>query len=696
MVWSGEGVGVVAPGIVMRRQGEVVVAAGLAVVLVLLAAGLGVVYGWSGSLPVVPAFRPEADQLCVETVCFTVAGLIVATRSAGRMVGWILLFRGGCVLVALGLLASMARQAVTGPVSTVEFVVAALSIGGTNWTNMVLPLWLPDGRLPGRRSRRYVRGVVGTWAVLDAMLIISAYPDLYGVKNPLYGSIFGGLTPKFARWCTALMPFVVCGFVLVAVAVVAGKWRATSALQRRQIVVLAPIYLVWESQCVLWAVGGFDGWPRTALAYTLAVLWPATLAFVITRDQLWHLDLAARRGVVAAALLVALGGGYLAIVLTVTWRLPPVAFSVVAVLAVSAGWGLPALARRLSFVVDRIFYGYRAKPYVVIRSLGLRLRDRTAETDIPTVVCHTVASALRFPFVALDGLDRRLASAGTYQNGDAPMLATFVLGYQGRTVGQLLVQPRHGQDQLDAADTAILEPLAAQVAPVLANLDLVDQIQTQARELAASRTRIVHAQDSERRRIERRLHDGVQQELVAVVAKLRLARNQLRRGSDSAASTITEVQDDTNRIIDQLREVAQGIYPSVLSDLGLIAAVTTAARRVPIPVSVVSDDCLAGVHLALDIEESAFFLVSEALTNIMKHARAASATIHLTRTGQWLEITISDDGVGYTSIHHAGSGITGLHDRISAVGGTLDIASTPGRGTIVRTRLPARPREDRT
>ncbi|WP_143268761.1 sensor histidine kinase [Amycolatopsis vastitatis] len=215
-------------------------------------------------------------------------------------------------------------------------------------------------------------------------------------------------------------------------------------------------------------------------------------------------------------------------------------------------------------------------------------------------------------------------------------------------------------------------------------------IQRQAGELAASRTRIVQAQDTERRRIERNLHDGIQQELVALVAKLRLTRNKLPPGADQARVVLTEVQDDVYRVIDELREFVHGIHPPELTDQGLVAAVRSRARRVPIPVTVVAEPPVDAARYAIDVEESAYFLVSEALTNVLKHAHAPRATIRLALAGGFLVVEITDDGIGKPGGFREGSGLIGLRDRVGATGGSLEVTGSPDGGTTVRAQLPAR------
>ncbi|MGN5377025.1 histidine kinase [Streptomyces lasalocidi] len=236
------------------------------------------------------------------------------------------------------------------------------------------------------------------------------------------------------------------------------------------------------------------------------------------------------------------------------------------------------------------------------------------------------------------------------------------------------------QGRFTPEDRDLVETLARQAALAVHNARLnaelsirIEEVQRQASELNASRTRIVQAQDTERRGIERQLHDGIQQELVALVAKLRLARNQLCRNGDTVHTTLTELQDDACRVIDGLRELAHGIHPPVLTDQGLAAAVMSRARRLPIPVTVEIEPSVRAARFTPDIEEAAFFVVSEALTNVLKHARAAGVTVRIGRAGGSLLLDVSDDGVGLCSTAGLGSGLTGMRDRIEAVGGELSI-----------------------
>lgn len=197
---------------------------------------------------------------------------------------------------------------------------------------------------------------------------------------------------------------------------------------------------------------------------------------------------------------------------------------------------------------------------------------------------------------------------------------------------------------------------------------------------------IIRARDAERRKIQQDLHDGVQQELVALVAKLSLVRSSLTH--DPARELINEVSVAALRIIDDLRELAHGSYPSVLSDLGLVAAVETKARRIPIPESVTSSNDLRGSRLSVEFEESAYFFVAESMANVLKHAQATRVAINLAMSDRAIEIHVQDNGAGPPSSVHSGSGLTALRDRIQAVNGSITVAEATAGGAIVRARIP--------
>jgi len=246
-------------------------------------------------------------------------------------------------------------------------------------------------------------------------------------------------------------------------------------------------------------------------------------------------------------------------------------------------------------------------------------------------------------------------------------------------------------------DHELLETLGRQAALAIRNAALASElaerlteIERQACDLAASRTRIVQAEEAGRRRIERDIHDGVQQELVALLAKARLARNQLARDPSLVEATLAELQLDTRQALEDLRELAHGIHPPVLTDRGLLEAIEAQTLRLPVPVRVNADGLGRDSRYPVEIEGAAYFLVCEGLANVLKHAGANRIEVRLAALPSSLRVEVADDGRGFEPNEVTGSGLRGLTDRVEALGGQLEIISRPGGGTRLIAVLPAR------
>jgi signal transduction histidine kinase len=216
---------------------------------------------------------------------------------------------------------------------------------------------------------------------------------------------------------------------------------------------------------------------------------------------------------------------------------------------------------------------------------------------------------------------------------------------------------------------------------VLENERLAAEVRSQLAEVRASRGRIVAAADAERRRIERDLHDGAQQRLVTLSLALGL---EAARADPAAADVLSGAQDDVEGALVELRELARGIHPALLRDEGLEAAVQALARRAPLPVTVHGT---AGGRLSDPIELAAYFVVSEALTNVVKHASATEAAVLLEREAAALQVAVVDDGIGGARLTR-GSGLAGLRDRLEALDATLTLESEAARGTTVGASIP--------
>ncbi len=236
-----------------------------------------------------------------------------------------------------------------------------------------------------------------------------------------------------------------------------------------------------------------------------------------------------------------------------------------------------------------------------------------------------------------------------------------------------------------AQDAGTVRAAGAATALLLDNQRLDAELRARLVELQASRARLVEAADGERRRLERNLHDGAQSRLVALALNLRLARMKETDGSDTAA-LLDASMDELAASLKELRDLARGIHPAVLSERGLEPAVRALAARATVPVEVVSQS--AG-RLPAAVETAAYFVISEGLTNVSKYAHAARATVRVERVDGRLLVEVPDDGVGGADAG-GGSGLRGLSDRVAALSGTLEVSSPPGHGTRLRAQLPCR------
>ena len=256
---------------------------------------------------------------------------------------------------------------------------------------------------------------------------------------------------------------------------------------------------------------------------------------------------------------------------------------------------------------------------------------------------------------------------------DSPNRAITLVTAQGEEIAALV----HDPALLD--EPALVESVRATAGLVLENERLSAKVRAQLAEVRASRVRLVAATDAERRRLERNLHDGAQQRLVTLSIALGLAASRDAASSD----VLSSAQDEVEEAIAELRELARGIHPTLLRDEGLEAAIEGIARKTPIPVTVEGS---VG-RLPNAVELAAYFLVSEALTNVVKHSSASEATVRLERSAEVLRIAVADDGVGGAR-PAPNSGLAGLRDRLEALDGKLLVETEPGHGTSISAEIP--------
>jgi signal transduction histidine kinase len=253
--------------------------------------------------------------------------------------------------------------------------------------------------------------------------------------------------------------------------------------------------------------------------------------------------------------------------------------------------------------------------------------------------------------------------------------------HHGRRVGALV------HDGSLAEDPELMRAAAGAAALALENDRLEVELRARILELRASSARIVEAGDSERRRLGRDLHDGAQQRLISLLLDLQLAREGWDERPDASRAAVERALDNARAAVEELRDLASGIHPAVLSQRGLDAALESLATRSPVPVEL---DVELDERLPSAVETAAYFVVAEALTNVAKYARATHAHVAARREDGAAVVEIRDDGVGGAELA-GGSGLRGLGDRVGALGGTIELDSPAGRGTLLRARIPLAP-----
>jgi len=295
-----------------------------------------------------------------------------------------------------------------------------------------------------------------------------------------------------------------------------------------------------------------------------------------------------------------------------------------------------------------------------------------------------LAEALGDPTLALtywlpDG-ERWIDAAGRSAPDPSEMagVATTMVRHEGKPVATIVHDPRLNEHP------ELLDTVSAAAGIALENQRLDAALRARVEELQASRARLVEASDTARRQLERDLHDGAQQRLVALALDLRLARGKVGSDPEAAAQLLDASIDELAAATDELRELARGIHPALLTDRGLGPALDALTSRAPLPVELTSalDDRLPG-----PVESAAYFVVAEALTNVARYARATHAAVSVAQTNGSLVVEIRDDGIGGAD-PAAGSGLRGLADRIAALDGRLDVTSPSGSGTVVRAEVP--------
>jgi signal transduction histidine kinase len=314
-----------------------------------------------------------------------------------------------------------------------------------------------------------------------------------------------------------------------------------------------------------------------------------------------------------------------------------------------------------------------------VGDLVLALGRATTPSDVQAAVARALGDpALVLAYWVPDEERYVSAEGGPVEVSEGDGRRVQIVKHAGERVAALVY------DESLEDERELVESVAATAAMALENARLEAEARAHLAELRASRARIVEAGDEERRRLERDLHDGAQQRFVTLSLALSAVEKRLESDPAQAGELLTQVRRELVEGLDELRELAHGLHPAVLSQGGLGIAVETLAARSPVPVRL--DVALHG-RLPEPVEIAGYFVISEALTNVAKHAQASAVIVALARTDETLVVEVRDNGVGGATAD-LGSGLRGLTDRVEALGGQLSVRSPAGRGTRVRAEIP--------
>jgi signal transduction histidine kinase len=631
--------------------------------------------GWTGTL---------AYQLTVP-VPFTIAGLYLLLRRPTSRAVWLLVLGTALTMSYSSLLEQVLRTRYgdVGIESWMSWalVVDAISITPLGLACLVLLIALFPTGTPRTSGER--RLSAATWLLPLPMLVAQLSNENVLVESVTYGGLDPFPNPVYLEsmsWlgpATAPMRSLIAVSLLVGIGYLIVRYRREGTTERQQIrwvlygsglaiavaivpFALAPLLdtLVLDKDGILLTAGGLA-----------LLLIPVTVAIGIEQPDWLDTDEVIRKSFGYAALSIGIFVVYAAVAaglgLAAGATLPlEVAIAVTAVLA----FAFQPARTRLQLVADRWLFGEQPTPLEAVAGFDRSVRSPEPGGSVDELLADTVRRAARLQWVAVELPPESLHVSGT-RRGD-PALEQPISRDEDR-YGRIVCGPKM-RGKFTQTDRDLIEALAGQAALVISNARLA--------------TRIVQAQEAERRRLERNIHDGAQQELVALVAKLGLARAHAKQGELDEAALI-ELQRDAGTILKELRELAQGIHPSVLTDGGLVEAVEDRCSRLPIEVAMQSSPGLRSERFGDDIEGAAYFFVTEGLTNVLKHADASHVEVGIARRHGHLHLRVSDNGTGFDPYETKLNGLEGLRDRFAALNGQVSIRSSAA-GTVLEGRIP--------
>jgi signal transduction histidine kinase len=685
------------------------------------------VANWSTQLP--PGMDEQGPFLALFSafIPFSLVGALILYRRPDHRIGWLFSAMGLSFLIG----GAAQQYGIYGLITRPKPLPGSIVLSWlANWIlypglagALLLLLVFPDGHL---LSKRWIPLAVAVTLGVSLLAVGSAFApghlSVRTVRNPFAFKALSFLDENHNPGWIGFILAPIGGLVAIVI-----RFRRSKGDERRRLKLFAYAagFLAVALSIISFASDPTTpAWALVLLAVAFAFV-PIATGIGILRHSLYDIDLVISRAIVYAVLVALITAAYVGVVIGIGAIIGVGAFSgseqnlvlslVAAAVVALAFQPLRERARRLA---NRLVYGNRATPYEVLSGFSDRMGGSVATEDLLPEMARILGEgtgATRAEAWLRVGDELRLAASWPEADDDskrqrAPIaegeLPVFpgadravAVRHQGELLGALTVT-KPASEPLTSIEEKLLADLASQAGLVLRNARLtaelrqrLDQITAQAEELRraagelrASRQRLVRAQDEERRRLERNLHDGAQQQLVALAIKERLVENLIDRDPDKAREMLSELQTDTAGALDNLRELARGIYPPLLADQGLPEALRSQARKSPLPIHVDAD----GVgRFSQEAEAAVYFCVLEALQNVTKYSQASSVTIRLRADDGLLSFAVSDDGRGFDrETTKPGSGLTNMSDRMAALGGSLTIESAVGRGTVVSGQVP--------
>jgi signal transduction histidine kinase len=649
------------------------------------------------------SFQPSDITEPLAFAAVGVVGLIVAIHQPRNAIGWIYLV---VWIFAAGLFAVVQEYAYWVETSHASAPGEPIAVWLGNWTwvpifTLLLTypfLLFPDGHLPSPRWRPVAWAIAITSALWSITFALNGGSDYTNANNERATNPFAAPASIVSAVTAAriALSFVMIGLMAATVASLLIRYRRSHGDEREQIRWL----MLAGGVTVFWFVlplnHGVGGWADFLQGFVLALI-PIAIGVAILKYHLYDIDLVLRKTLVFGVLAVFITLVYVAIVVGVGTAVGssgnPVLSGIAAAIVALAFQPVRRWGQRLA---NRLVYGKRATPYEVLSEFSNRLGGAYDPEDVlprmARILADGTGSKRADVWLHVGGELRSAASwpvtdEPTDEIPAEPLAPGFVpVRHREELLGALSVQKAPGES-LTSNESKLVDDLAAQAGLVLRNVALTEQLRMRLEELHASRQRLVGAQDEERRKIERNIHDGAQQQLVALAVKQRMTASLIGKDDERASAMLAELQIETNAALDDLRDLARGIYPPLLADRGLAAALEAQARKAALPVTVDAD----GIgRFPQDVEATVYFCTLEALNNVAKYADATRATVRLSNGNGELRFEVTDDGRGFdTASTGYGTGLQGMGDRLAAIGGELSVRSAPGSGTTIAGMVPA-------